>query len=224
MAISTLPKQNYMIDKKHFKRDLSLIRAERPLVHNITNYVVMNNTANALLAIGASPVMIHAVEEAADMAVVATSLVLNIGTIDHSWLKGMLVAGKVARANNKPMVLDLVGAGATPFRSTVCHQIIEECRPTIIRGNASEIISLVRIGASPRGVDSVANSDDALASAKTLVEQTGAIVVIPWKAWWNRRLKEGSLPYNSVRRTPQPGNFSIYPCASKTFWREPAFP
>ena len=93
------------------------IRAERPLIHNITNYVVMNNTANALLAIGASPVMIHAEEEVEDMAAVAGALVINIGTISAPWVRGMFKAFAKAASSGVPVVIDPVGAGATPYRT-----------------------------------------------------------------------------------------------------------
>ena len=102
-----------MIDISYFERDLELIRKSSPLIHNITNYVVMNNTANALLAIGASPVMAHAIDEVADMASVASALVINIGTLDTLWVESMLKAGKTASLKDTPIVFDPVGAGAT---------------------------------------------------------------------------------------------------------------
>ncbi len=167
-----------MIQKDFFKRDLALIRSQRPLVQNITNYVVMNNTANALLAIGASPVMIHAMDEAADMAAMAASLVINIGTLEKAWLESMIAAGKSAKVHGRPVIFDPVGAGATPYRSHACAQIMEICKPTVIRGNGSEIMSLVQAGAKIKGVDSLESSDVALESAKVLAKRTGAVVVI----------------------------------------------
>lgn len=159
-------------------RDLNRVREKSPLVHNITNYVVMNNTANALLAIGASPVMAHATDEVAEMAGIASSLVINIGTLDAEWVKGMLIAGKAALEKQIPVVLDPVGAGATSYRSKVCTRIIEECKPSVIRGNASEIIALSNANAQTKGVDSTNSSEAALNSAKALADKTGAIVVI----------------------------------------------
>ncbi|MFV0331794.1 MAG: hydroxyethylthiazole kinase [Dysgonomonas sp.] len=167
-----------MIDIKALKRDLDLVREKLPLIHNITNYVVMNNTANALLSVGASPVMAHSIDEVADMASIASALVINIGTLDAEWVKSMLLAGKTALAKGTPIVFDPVGAGATPYRTTVCKQIIEECKPTIIRGNASEIMALCNSNIQTKGVDSTSTSDSALDSAKILAKQTKAIVVV----------------------------------------------
>ena len=166
------------MNQEHLKRDLALIRAKSPLVHNITNYVAMNFSANALLAIGASPVMAHAVEEMDDMVGIASALVINIGTLDAEWVRGMLAAGRAAHRLGKPIVLDPVGAGATPYRTQTAWQIIRECHPTIIRGNASEIMALVNADIKSKGVDSSQSSDDAVESAKQLAKTTGAVVVI----------------------------------------------
>ena len=166
------------MNQEHLKRDLALVRAKSPLVHNITNYVAMNFSANALLAIGASPVMAHAVEEMDDMVGIASALVINIGTLDAEWVRGMLAAGRAAHRLGKPIVLDPVGAGATPYRTQVAWEIIRECRPTIIRGNASEIMALVNADIKSKGVDSSQSSDDAVDSAKQLAKATGAVVII----------------------------------------------
>lgn len=167
-----------MINIESLIRDLDLIRKQSPLIHNITNYVVMNNTANALLAIGASPVMAHSVDEVVEMTNIASSLVINIGTLEAMWVEAMLIAGKTALNKSTPIVFDPVGAGATSYRSKVCKQLIEECKPSIIRGNASEIIALSDTQAQTKGVDSTNASDSALDSAKTLAYKTKAIVVI----------------------------------------------
>ena len=164
--------------QEHLKRDLALLREKSPLVHNITNYVAMNFSANALLAIGASPVMAHAVEEMDDMVAIASALVINIGTLDAEWIRGMLRAGRAAHRMGKPIVLDPVGAGATPYRTETAWEIIRECHPTIIRGNASEIMALVNADITSKGVDSSQSSDDAVESAKQLALSTGAVVVI----------------------------------------------
>ena len=166
------------MNQEHLKRDLALVRAKSPLIHNITNYVAMNFSANALLAIGASPVMAHAVEEMDDMVSIASALVINIGTLDAEWVRGMLAAGRAAHRLGKPIVLDPVGAGATPYRTQVAWEIIRKCRPTIIRGNASEIMALVNADIKSKGVDSSQSSDDAVDSAKQLAKATGAVVVI----------------------------------------------
>ncbi|MDR2955682.1 MAG: hydroxyethylthiazole kinase [Prevotella sp.] len=167
-----------MIDIPSLLRDLDAVRQQSPLIHNITNYVVMNNTANGLLAIGASPVMAHAIDEVADMASIASALVINIGTLDAQWVESMLAAGKTALSKGIPVILDPVGAGATPYRTAVCKQIIAECKPCIIRANASEIMALYNAAEKTKGVDSTDSSDTALDSAKALAKQTGAIVVV----------------------------------------------
>jgi len=159
-------------------RDLSLIREKSPLVHNITNYVVMNNTANALLSIGASPVMAHSTDEVEEMASIASSLVLNIGTLSKEWIEGMIMAGKIAMKKGLPIVLDPVGAGATSFRTKTCFTLIEECHPTIIRGNASEIMTLARQSNSCKGVDSMASSFQAKDAALMLAKETNSIIVV----------------------------------------------
>lgn len=167
-----------MINIKELIEDLEQVRSKSPLIHNITNYVVMNNTANALLSIGASPVMAHAKDEVAEMAGIASALVINIGTLDAAWVDSMIIAGKTASAKNTPIILDPVGVGATSYRTKVCKQIINECKPTIIRGNASEIMALCNSNVKTKGVDSTDSSETALDTAKLLAQQTNAIVVI----------------------------------------------
>lgn len=163
---------------QQIKNDLQLVRAQSPLVHNITNYVVMNNTANALLAVGASPVMAHAVEEVADMIQIASALVINMGTLSEKWVEAMLLAGQAAKTKGIPVVFDPVGVGATPYRNQVAAQILEICQPTIIRGNGSEIMALLNTNIKTKGVDSTTSSNVALDAAKMLAKETGAVVVI----------------------------------------------
>src|SRR6266699_4748004 len=105
--------------------DLAAIRERKPLVHQITNYVVMNETANATLALGALPVMAHAREEVEEMAAIAGALVLNIGTLSPHWVDAMLTAGRAANARGVPVVLDPVGAGATSYRTDTARRIID---------------------------------------------------------------------------------------------------
>ncbi|MDR1720599.1 MAG: hydroxyethylthiazole kinase [Dysgonamonadaceae bacterium] len=167
-----------MINVNALTGDLERVREKSPLIHNITNYVVMNNTANALLSIGASPVMAHAVEEVADMVQLASALVINIGTLSREWVEAMIVAGQTACRKGIPVVLDPVGAGATAYRTNVCRQLVEICKPTIIRGNASEIMSLVNSGIATKGVDSADSSDAAIDSAKALALAANAVVVV----------------------------------------------
>ena len=167
-----------MIDVNKLKSDVELIRKTSPLVHNIINGVAMNFAANALLAIGASPIMSYAKEEMEDMVKIANVLTINIGTLDEESVKGMLIAGKTMHKLNKPIIFDPVGVGATPYRNQVCKQIIEECNPTIIRGNASEIMAILNTQVKSKGVDSTESSDTALDSAKQLAKLTKAVVVI----------------------------------------------
>lgn len=167
-----------MITVESIAADLEAVRSKAPLVHNITNFVVMNNTANALLALGASPVMAHAVEEVADMVKIASALVINMGTLNPQWVEGMLKAGKAAKELGVPVVFDPVGVGATPYRNKVASEILATCSPDYIRGNASEIMALARENVVTKGVDSSATSNDALEAAKRLALETGAVVVI----------------------------------------------
>jgi hydroxyethylthiazole kinase len=157
-----------MISAESVWKDVVKIRETSPLVHNITNFVVMNNTANALLALGASPVMAHAEEEAADMAGIAGALVINIGTLSGPWVRGMRAAMAKARERKIPLVFDPVGAGATPYRSKICRELLGAFPPDIIRGNASEISALVSDAVKTKGVDSTLSSDSAADSAKEL--------------------------------------------------------
>jgi hydroxyethylthiazole kinase len=149
-------------------QDLQRIRAEAPLVHNITNYVVMNITANALLAIGASPVMAHAPEEVEEMTSLAKALVINIGTLSISWVNAMIKAGHAANHAGIPIILDPVGSGATRFRTETAHLLLNNTPPAIIRGNASEIRSLVLSERSTKGVDSVHTPEETVEAAQFL--------------------------------------------------------
>lgn len=149
-------------------RDIQRIREEAPLVHNITNYVVMNTTANALLALGASPVMAHAIEEVEEMVSHARALVINIGTLSATWVEAMVKAGQEAKQRGIPIVLDPVGSGATQFRTAVAQRLLREISPTIVRGNASEIRSLILTGHGTKGVDSTHNPEEIRAEAREL--------------------------------------------------------
>lgn len=157
-------------------RDVVRIREAAPLVHNITNYVVMNTTANALLCIGASPVMAHAIDEMDDMVRLAGALVINIGTLSPAWVDAMLRAGKAASARAIPIVLDPVGAGATPYRTDTAQRLGRDVSPAIIRGNASEIRALVQADATTRGVDSTHSTGESIEHARRLAGQYGCVV------------------------------------------------
>jgi hydroxyethylthiazole kinase len=159
-------------------RDIEHIRALSPLVHNITNYVVMNTTANALLAIGASPVMAHALPEVEDMAGIAGALVINIGTLSDAWIEAMFRAVKKAASRRIPVVLDPVGAGATPYRTRTAGDLLRTASPSIIRGNGSEIMSLCGTGVTTKGVDSSSGSDRAVHAARDLARQFSCVVCV----------------------------------------------
>jgi hydroxyethylthiazole kinase len=131
------------------------LRERKPLVHQITNYVVMNETANATLALGALPVMAHAREEVEEMVALASSLVLNIGTLSEQWIEAMLLAGRAAGERGIPVVLDPVGAGATTYRTETARRILDEVDVTVLRGNPGEVATLVGAHAEVRGVESM---------------------------------------------------------------------
>lgn len=147
---------------------LTRIRAQKPLIHHITNYVTVNDCANVTLAIGASPIMADDIEEAADIAGAACALVLNMGTLNSRTVDSMLAAGRAANQNGVPVILDPVGAGASTLRSRTAEQLLREVRFAVIRGNLSELRYLAGENASAKGVD-VADSD----------LQSGADVGIP---------------------------------------------
>ena len=135
--------------------NLRNLREKKPLIHNITNFVVMNYTANVLLSMGASPVMAHAHEEVEEMASFAGALVLNIGTLTPYWIESMVKAGKRANEKGVPVILDPVGSGATSLRTDSAKKLIDELSITVIRGNASEVLSLARQDSKTKGVDSI---------------------------------------------------------------------
>jgi hydroxyethylthiazole kinase len=154
------------------------VRTQSPLVHNITNFVVMNNTANALLAVGASPVMAHAHSEVEAMVGICRALVVNIGTADEYWAESMIRAAREAGRLGKPWVFDPVGAGATPWRDEISSRLLA-LRPTVVRGNASEIMALAKTSATAtKGVDSTASSGEALEAACALNREFGAVVCV----------------------------------------------
>jgi hydroxyethylthiazole kinase len=159
-------------------QDLTLVRQRAPLVHNITNFVVMNTTANALLAVGASPVMAHAPEEVEDMVAIASALVINIGTLSEPWVGAMFKAARRARQKGIPIVYDPVGAGATPYRTRTIRALLREAPPTVIRGNASEISAIVDDRFRTKGVDSTSAAESALANARSLNTQHGGVVCV----------------------------------------------
>ena len=160
-------------------RLLEKIRNTAPLVHNITNYVVMNSSANILLALGASPVMAHSRNEVEEMSSMAGCLVLNIGTLEAAWNAAMLMAAKAANNNGIPVVLDPVGAGATAYRSRTVQRLMEETTVSVIRGNASEVLSLAVAEVKTKGVDSsLSVSEEIVDTAGSIARQYGCVVAI----------------------------------------------
>lgn len=161
--------------------DIEKIRTDAPLVHNITNYVVMNSSANALLALGASPVMAHAKEEVEEMTSIAQALVINIGTLSKHWVESMFLAAETAGRRGIPFVLDPVGAGATKYRTETCLKLLQKVSPAVIRGNASEIRALLSSEAKTKGVDSLSEAEKAVEAAQRLAEKYDCTVSISGK-------------------------------------------
>jgi hydroxyethylthiazole kinase len=166
------------LENHNLWQDILRIRAEAPLIHNITNFVAMNTTANALLAVGASPVMAHAPEEVEDMVSRAKALVLNIGTLSIAWINAMLRAGHEANRKGVPVILDPVGSGATRFRTETAHLMLRQTTPVVIRGNASEIRSLVLAEQHTKGVDSVHTPEETKEAAKFLSDHCRCVVSV----------------------------------------------
>ena len=157
---------------------LQRIRERKPLVHQITNYVVMNETANATLALGALPVMAHAREEVEEMVGLAGALVLNIGTLSSHWVEAMLAAGRAANQRRVPVVLDPVGAGATTYRTDTARRILDEVDVAVLRGNAGEIATLVGVTAEVRGVESAAVAAEPADLARVAARSLGVVASV----------------------------------------------
>jgi hydroxyethylthiazole kinase len=157
---------------------LRTLRERKPLVHQITNYVVMNETANATLALGALPVMAHAREEVEEMVALAGALVLNIGTLSPHWVDAMLAAGKAANARGMPVLLDPVGAGATSYRTETAKRILDEVDVTVLRGNAGEVATLVGVEAEVRGVESIGVGREPAELARAAARALGVVASV----------------------------------------------
>jgi hydroxyethylthiazole kinase len=157
---------------------LRALREAKPLVHQITNYVVMNETANATLALGALPVMAHAREEVEEMVGLAGALVLNIGTLSEHWIEAMIAAGRAANGRGIPVVLDPVGAGATRYRTETAQRILSEVDVTVLRGNAGEVATLVGVDAEVRGVESIATGSDPGELARAAARSLGVVASV----------------------------------------------
>jgi hydroxyethylthiazole kinase len=157
---------------------LGELRERKPLVHQITNYVVMNETANATLALGALPVMAHAREEVEEMVSLAGALVLNIGTLSPHWVDAMLLAGKAANEHGIPVVLDPVGAGATRYRTETTRRLLDEVKVTVLRGNHGEVATLVGVEAEVRGVESIGAGGEPADLARAAARNLGLVASV----------------------------------------------
>ncbi|KAJ7979717.1 hydroxyethylthiazole kinase family protein [Quillaja saponaria] len=157
---------------------LSAVRRQSPLVQCITNFVSMDLMANTLLSAGASPAMLHSIEEIPDFTPHAHALCINVGTISPSWLPAMKAAAELSSKLGKPWVLDPVACGASSFRLNACLELVA-LKPIVIRGNGSEIVALAKASVEPaKGVDSIHGSMDAVEAAKSLAQESGAIVAV----------------------------------------------
>lgn len=161
---------------------LNELRKQNPLVHCITNIVVANFQANGLLALGASPIMADAIEEAAEVAAVSSCTLLNIGTLDSSTVESMIAAGRSASSKGRPLILDPVGAGATAFRKQTVAKLLEELEFTLIRGNAGEIASIAGVEWEVKGVDAGAGSANIAEAAKNVARRHHSLVAVTGEA------------------------------------------
>jgi len=157
---------------------LEKLRKQRPLVHSVTNYVVMNFTANALLAMGASPVMAHSVDEIEEMVSLASAFVINMGTLSRHWIESMLRGGKKANELGVPVILDPVGSGATSFRTNTFRTLAKELKLTVVRGNASEILSIASDDIKTKGVETAHDAEQALETAREAAREIDSVVAI----------------------------------------------
>ncbi|AFU16521.1 hydroxyethylthiazole kinase [Bacillus toyonensis] len=169
------------MNMKEISKVVDLVRESNPLVHNITNVVVTNFTANGLLALGASPVMAYAKEEVAEMASIAGALVLNMGTLRPEEVEAMLLAGKSANTNDVPVLFDPVGAGATSYRTEVARHIPAEIELAIIRGNAAEVANVINERWEIKGVDAGTGNGNVVNIAKQAAEELNTVAVITGK-------------------------------------------
>jgi thiamine-phosphate diphosphorylase/hydroxyethylthiazole kinase len=175
-----LHSEQYSDLREKIVQALNAVRSQKPLIHNITNYVVMNQTANAILRVGGSPIMAHAHEEMDELSSIASALVLNPGTLDPYWVDSMCIAGETASRLKKPIILDPVGYGASRYRTNTFNQLLKTLDITILKGNAGEIGALYSsdLQGKVRGVDSTSELDDPNTVAKTVAKRYNCVVVI----------------------------------------------
>lgn len=162
---------------------LEEVRNKKPLVHNITNYVTVNDCANILLAIGASPIMADDIKEAADITKISSALVINIGTLNERTIESMITSGKKANELNIPVVFDPVGAGASEFRNATTKKILEEVKISVLRGNMSEIKFISGLKSNTKGVDASesdieSGNEEGINVAKNLANNINCTVAI----------------------------------------------
>ena len=161
---------------------LNKVWENKPLVHHITNYVTVTDCANITLAVGASPVMADAIDEAADIAAISQAVVLNMGTLNERTIPSMIAAGKSANAKNIPVIFDPVGAGASKLRNDTAVNLTSQLKLSVIRGNISEIRFVAGLASETKGVDAssrdLADAKSAIEVAKELARKLGCIVVI----------------------------------------------
>ena len=168
---------NISIDAGSIFSDLQKLRKNAPLIHNITNFVATNSSANILLALGASPIMAHAQDELAEIAQISSALVINIGTLDNAWIASMQQAQQYALQQKIPIILDPVGAGASTLRTQTAQMLVAN-GIDIIRGNGSEIMALANYAMNTKGVDSSVMSEHAIIAAQQLAKQYHCIVIV----------------------------------------------
>ncbi len=168
-----------------FKEILENVYAKNPLVHNITNYVTVNDCANILLACGGSPIMADDLSEVCEITSICSSLVINIGTLNERTVLSMIRAGEKSNELNHPIILDPVGAGASKFRTDTAFELLNKVKFSVIRGNISEIKTIDRGAGSTKGVDADSidtvteeNLEETIAFAKALSKKTGAVIAI----------------------------------------------
>ncbi len=188
---------------------LARMRATAPLVHNITNYVAMNFMANVLIAVGASPAMVHAREEVAEFAKLAQALSVNIGTADPDWGAAMLEAARVMNDHARPWVFDPVGVAATRFRQSLSADLLA-LRPTVIRGNASEILTLAGMAGRARGVDAGDSVDAAIDAATTLAQSTKCVVAVSGPVDY---VTDGAQAYRVANGHPLMARVTVMGCS-----------
>ena len=171
-----------------FQEVFENVKSKKPLVHNITNYVTVNDCANVILAVGASPIMADDIQEVEEITSICNALVINIGTLNERTIQSMIVAGKKANELNHPVILDPVGAGASTLRTNTVYKLLDEVKFAVIRGNISEIKTVYAGTGSTKGVDadeseaiSSENIESVISLAHNLSKRTGAVIAITGK-------------------------------------------